>query len=153
MLRGAPVIALLVGTRCLAGDSGPLSAAGDPLYDDYPRFQRDIAAVCRALDLPDIDSKLPVEARQLVASHRALEDGHGGADAWRVLRSVDNMNPKDKWSVFLAAAEDANIGRCPLAEAGYRAELIALKKACVSLDAKSCQARADYLEKIRSWID
>jgi hypothetical protein len=97
-------------------------------YEDYPRFQKDMAAMCRGLQAPGIDAK-------------------------KILNAVDNTNPEDKWSVFLAAAAEANLARCPVAEEGYRVKSHELKQACGKGDARACQARARFLKKVDAFID
>jgi hypothetical protein len=147
MARFVAILAVLAGAA--------QSHAGDVegSYEDYPRFQKDMGAMCRGLQAPGVDPKMPVGDRQIIASHRALEDGNAGEDAKKILNAVDNTNPEDKWSVFLAAAGEANLARCAVAEEGYRVKSHELKQACGNGDAKACQTRTGFLRKLDAFID
>lgn len=147
------MLSILLSACSFGGDRGPKSKTGEYQYEDYPRFQKDVAAVCRGLQLPGIDPKMSLEDRQLVGSHRALDEGNGGPEAKRILQQIDNVNPETKWSIFLAAAEEADLGRCPLAEAGYRAKSHELGEACRKGDATACQKRGALLDQTHHWID
>lgn len=140
------VLALISGVKASAADQGPRNPDGQLAYENFTQFQRDMEIACYAVELSGADKTPRDEQADYFSKWLAAQQL--GPDFKRVWEAVALVEGANKARLFLAAASEANIARCPYGEETFRTAVMELRGRCSQGEDVACQHLPELLNDV-----
>jgi hypothetical protein len=144
-------LTLLVAGAAAAQDKGPKLEDGDLAYADFPRFVRDMELACYGIELSGAEA-LPLDKQAERFSKWLAAQGLGPdfKAIWEALGDAGDGANKSR--VFIAAATDANLGRCPWGELYFQSAAVELRGRCAKKDAAACAVIPEFEKDVDGFV-